>query len=68
MAVSPVVNEGAQRNERALKELARIHESYLAKFDALHQRQKRLLTAVMERIDREKAQQILSSINGGAKG
>ncbi len=57
---------GADDSERALlEEVARIHEEYMARFNALRERQKRLLTSVLERIDREKTQQILSSIKGG---
>ena len=67
MADVPVLSgkDRSERAQRALLEIERIHAECLEKLSAIKQRQLRLFRSVLERIDREKAQELLSSIKGG---
>ena len=56
----------AEKVQQALAEIERIHAEYLGKMNAIRQRQHRLLKSMFERIDREKAAKILSSIKNGS--
>jgi len=62
-----VDNTDRDQKIRDLAEKLRlVHEKYLARFAELKARQARLLNEVISRIDREQAEKILSSINGGS--
>jgi len=65
------MDTGANDREQRIRELSEklrlVHAKYLARYAELRTRQTALLKNVLARLDREQAEKILLSINGGSE-